>query len=546
MKINRMEGYTMSSLMKGTAILTIGLFLSKLLGLIYIFPFYAIVGQENIGLYQYAYIPYNIMLSIAIAGLPVAISKFVSKRNALGDFDAGRRLVKTGALLMIVTGILSFIIVNLLADPLAHIVIKDDEQRFTTDQVATIIRWVSYAILVVPFMSLVRGFMQGYGHFLPTSVSQLIEQIGRIVFLLVTSFIIVRVMKGDPIMAVNLSVFAAFIGAIFGLLVMYYYWKKLKPEIQGIQAQGVQGEKLPYSDMYREVFRYAVPVVFVGLANSLFQLIDMLTFNRTMVSIGLASVTDDYFTMINFLTHKIVIIPVMLATGFSMALIPTITKLFTQNDEANLRSAMDKTYQVLLFITVPAAIGISLLAKELYHVLYSESAMGAEVLAHYAPVAILFALFSVTAALLQGIDRQKWLILSLLIGLLVKVVTNVPFIKWLEADGAILATALGYAVTVIMNIIVISKTTNYKSRVVQRRILLISILTGVMALVVFGAKELLYMIAPADTKLLALLYALVCAGLGAAVYGLISFKLGLAQKLLGDKVTRIAAKLGFK
>lgn len=79
----------MSSLMKGTAILTIGLFLSKVLGLIYVFPFYSIVGEENIGLYQYSYVPYNIMLSIAISGLPIAVSKFVSKYNALGDYEAG-------------------------------------------------------------------------------------------------------------------------------------------------------------------------------------------------------------------------------------------------------------------------------------------------------------------------------------------------------------------------------------------------------------------------------------------------------------------------
>ncbi len=542
----RMDDTHMSSLMKGTAILTIGLFLSKLLGLIYIFPFYAIVGEENIGLYQYAYIPYNIILSIAIAGFPVAVSKFVSKYNALGDYDAGRRLVKTGSLVMIVTGVLGFILVNLLAEPLAHITIADDEQRYTVEQVATVIRWVSYAILIVPAMSLIRGFMQGYGHFMPTSISQLIEQIGRIIFLLGGSFIIVVVMKGDPMNAVNLSVFAAFIGAIFGIVVLYFYWKKLKPEIQLIQAQGVAGEKMQYSDMYKEVLQYAIPIVFVGLANSLFQLIDMLTFNRAMISIGLASVTDDYFTMINFLTHKIVIIPVMLATGFSMAIIPTITKFYTQGNVEAVRSAMDKTYQVLLFITVPAAVGISLLAAELYHVLYEQSEMGTSVLAHYAPVAILFALFSVTAALLQGVDRQKWLIFSLLTGLLVKVLLNVPLIKVLEADGAILATALGYVVTIAINIVVITKTIQYKSEVVLRRILLILILTAVMAVVVLLVRKGLYMIAPADTKLVALMYALVCAGVGAGVYGFISFKLGLAQKLLGERIARIAAKIGFK
>ena len=536
----------MSSLMKGTAILTVGLFLSKLLGLVYIFPFYAIVGEENIGLYNYAYIPYNIMLSIAISGLPIAVSKFVSKYNALGDFDAGRRLVKTGALLMVVTGIVSFLLMNALANPIANIVIADDEQLYSTEQIASVIRWVSYALLVVPFMSLIRGFLQGYGHFMPTSVSQLIEQIVRIIFLLGGSYIVVVLLGGKPETAMNFAVFAAFIGALGGLVVLYYYWRKLKPEIHAVQTKIDREQQLPYKSMYKEIFKYSIPIVFVGLANSLFQLVDMLTFNREMISIGLSQVTYTYFTMLNFLTHKVVIIPVMLATGFSAAIIPTITKYFTQGNIESVRTAMDKTYQVLLFITIPAAVGISILAADIYHLLYSQSDMGAHVLSHYAPVAILFALFSVTAALLQGIDFQKWIVFSLLTGILVKVVCNIPFIKIWEVDGAIIATALGYGVSIVINIWVINRVTDYKSKVVVRRIVLICMLTGVMAVVVWLTHKALYMIAPADSKLLALVYSFVCAGIGAAVYGALSYKLGLAQMLLGDKLQKITRKLGFK
>ncbi len=98
-----------SNLVKGSAILTIGLFLSKALGLLYLIPFYAIVGEESIGLYQYAYIPYNIALAIAISGAPLAISKFVSKYNALGDYATGRKMLKSGMLVMAVTGVLSFL-----------------------------------------------------------------------------------------------------------------------------------------------------------------------------------------------------------------------------------------------------------------------------------------------------------------------------------------------------------------------------------------------------------------------------------------------------
>ncbi|MCM3387419.1 polysaccharide biosynthesis protein [Ureibacillus chungkukjangi] len=536
----------MSSLMKGTAILTVGLFLSKVLGLVYVFPFYSIVGKDNVGLYQYAYIPYNIMLSVAISGLPLGVSKFVSKYNSLDDYEAGRKLFKSGILVMIITGIISFIILNLLATPIANVVIKDEEQIYTVDQIASAIRWVSYALLAVPIMSLIRGFFQGYSHYLPTSVSQLIEQIVRIVVLLGGSFVVVILLQGKPETAVKFAVFAAFVGAVGGLVVLYFYWKKLSPEFNLLRENSVSSGELSYKAIYKEIIKYSIPFVFVGMASSLFQLVDMLTFNSAMVSIGLAHVTDDYLTMLNFTTQKIVIIPVMLATGFSMALIPTITKHYTLGAFDTLRSELDKTYQILLFITIPASIGIALLAPGIYHVLYEQSEMGAEVLAHYAPLAILFALFSVTAAILQGIDYQKWIIFSLLTGVLVKLMLNTPLIKMMEVDGALLATAIGYGVTISINIAVIHKALHYRSKLVVRRIILICILTLLMSISVLVVNKLLYSVAVPTNKLLEALYLMLSVGVGMVVYGYLSFRLKLAQKLLGGRITKIANKLGFK
>ena len=181
-----------SKLLKGTAILTIGLFLSKALGLFYLIPFYAIVGEENIGLYQYGYIPYNIALSIAIGGAPLAISKFVARYNALGDYATGRKILKGSMGIMVITGISSFLVLFFLAEPLAHLVIADDEETFTIEEIASVIRWASYALLAVPMMSVVRGFLQGYNKMEPTAVSQLIEQIVRIIVVLAGAFIVVN------------------------------------------------------------------------------------------------------------------------------------------------------------------------------------------------------------------------------------------------------------------------------------------------------------------------------------------------------------------
>jgi len=537
----------MSSLMKGTAILTIGMFLSKVLGLIYVFPFYAIVGEKNVILYQYAYIPYTIMLSIAISGAPVAVSKFVSKYNAMGDYESGRRLLKSGLLTMLVTGFLTFLLLNLLAIPIAEIVIRSEKQVFSVEQVASVIRWVSYALIVVPFMSLWRGFFQGYGIMEPTAYSQLVEQIVRIVFLLAASFIVMIILKGKAETAIALSVFAAFIGAIGGIAVLFHFWKKYRPQMNELRRKSQKKSNIKLTEIYVEVIRYSIPMIFVGIANPLFQLVDMLTFNNAMKHIGMSEVSDLYLSMLNFTTHKVVIIPVMLATSLSLALVPTITKYFNRNEFDLLQNAMDKSYQILFFITLPAAIGISLLSHEIYFLLYSESEMGAKVLAHYAPVAVLFALFQVTAALLQGIDYQKWIVFSLLTGILVKLMLNTPLIEAMQVDGAILSTAIGYTISIAINLIVLKKVLNYNSKVVVRRTMLIVILTAVMAVcVMLAQKVIIWLAGPVDSKISSLFVALICVAIGVYVYAFISFRTGLAQKLLGERITRIAGKFRLK
>ena len=104
-----------SKLLRGTFILTLGTIISKLLGLFYVIPFVAIVGTEGTGLYQYAYVPYTIFLSFATAGVPLAVSKFVAKYNAMEEYAVGRRLFKSGLVVMLTTGIIAFLILFIFA-----------------------------------------------------------------------------------------------------------------------------------------------------------------------------------------------------------------------------------------------------------------------------------------------------------------------------------------------------------------------------------------------------------------------------------------------
>ena len=535
-----------SKLLRGTFILTLGTIISKVLGLFYVIPFNAIVGEEGTALYQYSYVPYTIFISVATAGIPLAISKFISKYNALEEYAVGRKLFKSGLIVMLITGIVSFLIFYFSAPFLADMYIRDEEQRINREDVITVMRALSFALIIVPFMSLIRGFFQGHQSMGPSAVSQVVEQIVRIAFLLAGAFTVLFIFNGKISTAVSLSTFAAFIGAIGSLGVLFWYWYKRKPYLDELLLKDKGTAEISLRDMYKEILLYAAPFVFVGIANPLFQFIDQITFNRAMVEMGLAKEADFALNTLNFYSHKLVIIPVSLATAFSLTLVPSITKSYVEQDWHGMHRMLNQTFQVLLFITIPAVAGMSLLAEPIYTVFYHSDPLGSGVLQAYAPVAILFALYSVTAAIMQGINEQRFTILSLLVGLLIKLSLNIPLIKMMETQGAVVATALGYGAAIIINLAVIKVYARYPYKVVWRRTLLITIFTLLMLIGAGAAYKIFTLFLSPESAWQSLIIIAVCALTGVLIYGYLGLRSKLVNILFGDKVDKLKQKLHLK
>src|SRR5690242_8934233 len=178
---------------RGTFFLTASTLISKILGFIYIIPFTALVGNSGYALYKYAYGPYTLMLSISTMGLPLAVSKFVSKYNGMGNYRAGQDLLKFGLYLMIFTGMLSSIILYSLAPFLAEMVIsKHDSTGNKLEDVIYVIRLVSFALLIVPPMSILRGYFQGNQSMGPSALSTILEQVVRVIFIVLGAYIVIK------------------------------------------------------------------------------------------------------------------------------------------------------------------------------------------------------------------------------------------------------------------------------------------------------------------------------------------------------------------
>ncbi len=526
-----------SKLLRGTFVLTLATYISRVLGMIYVFPFVYLVGDIGSALYSYGYAQYTIFLFISTAGIPAAVSKFVSKYNSLGDYHTGMRMYRSGLIVMGLTGLIGFIILNLIAPILAPIVLGGEDATNTVEDVTYVIRMVSFALLVVPIMSIQRGFFQGHQSMGPTAVSQVVEQIVRILFVLSATFIVMRVMDGERVFAVGLATFGAFIGALGGLAVLLWYWFKRRPYLNEMLTKSRPQTEMTTKEMFKELFSYAGPFVLVGLSIPLYQYVDQLTFNRTMIGNGVdKDVSEGLFSYVTFMVPKLVMIPVSLATAFSLTLVPTITNSFTSRDFKLLNSQIDKTFQICVLLVLPAVVGLSVLAYPTFNALFEMSEAGGRILRWYAPVAILFSFYSISAAILQGINKQKFAVVSLFMGLILKISFNSPFITWFGEIGSVLSTALGYTVAIAYCFWMISRHAGYRYSLFARRTLLMAIFATMMALVILLIEWLLsYVVGYENGRMQSILVLLAGVAVGAVSYLYLAYRSRLLEALLGNR-----------
>lgn len=529
-----------NNIVRGTMLLTGATFLSKFLGMIYVIPFNELVGETGGTLFNFAYTPYNILLSISTVGVPLAVSKFVAKYNSLRDYETGLRMFKAGITLMMVTGFLAFLALFFGAEFLAgQMITGTTSKEISIEDVTMVLRMVSFALIIIPAMSIVRGFFQGYQSMGPTAASQVIEQIIRIVFLLGSAFIVIVIYKGTIATAVGFATFAAFIGGLASCIVLWLYWKRRKGDILRRIDQQKLTHDIPLNEMFIEIFSYAGPFILVGLATPLYQLVDQFTFERAMVAIGEAVTWTVPYAAINFYGHKLVIIPVTIATGLSLAILPALTKSFTEKNRSLMLNQINQAIQIILVLVIPAVAGLMMLSDVAYGSLYGMKniEVTGPLLAWYAPVALLFALFTVSSSILQGINQQKFAVVSLSAGLLMKILLNIQLIHTFGAKGAIFGTALAVGIAAMLNLWRIKKSIQFPVKQIFKRFLLIFIFTIVMCLTILLVKYLFGLLLPYDeSRMASTIVLLFGVSIGGGIYLWLGYQSGLLEQVLGNRV----------
>lgn len=464
-----------NSFIEGAIIATLGIIVVKVIGLLYVIPFNAIIGEQGGALYGYAYNIYNLFLAMSSAGFPFAISKLTSEYLAIGDNEAVKDTYKIATNIISIVSILIFVILFIFAPQIGKLILGSSTGGNTYSDIAFVIRMVSFAMLVVPFLSVTKGFLQGHKYIGPTSVSQVIEQIVRVVVILVGSYLALKVFNADLKIAVGIAVS----GAFFGGLASYIYLKiKLKKSNLILKESHQNEKKVTSKEISKKIIQYSVPFIIISLIYNLYNTVDMILVSRTMTDILKmpSNVVESVVSVFTTWGVKLNNILLAITTGLTTSLIPNIVSSFTKGNIKDVNNKFNKAIQCVLFIIVPLTLFLSLLVKPVWTVFYGNSVYGPIVYKAFVFSALFGGLYSIVVNTLQGLNKYKLVITTVLIGLLINTVLDVPmmllvnYLGYEASYGAIFAAIIGYSTSIMLSLTILHRKYGFSFKDTVKRI----------------------------------------------------------------------------
>ena len=528
-----------NNFVQGAFIATLGVVITKILGILYVIPFYDIIGEKGGALYGYAYSIYLVFMAISSAGIPLAISKIISEYQTLGYYDAKQRAFKIGKQISITLGLICFIILFIFAPQISTAILGDLKGGNTIEDVTFVIRVISTAITVVPVLSVYRGYFEGHKFITPTAISQVVEQIVRVTIIVVGSFLTLKVFNLSLTTAVGVAVFAATVGSFvsYFYLIEKRFTNKKKFDEKELK---VKEPKITNKEILRKIMIYAFPLIMIDIFKSLYSVVDTVTVVKTLGPIYGTETAESIMSILSTWAAKFNMIILSISTGLIVSLTPNLTAASVVGNTKDIHKKINQSLQMLVFLILPMTVGLSFLAEPVYTVFYGQSTYGPSILAFFVFVAFITALFTTAITITQVLKYYKAVFISLFSGIVLKTLLNVSLINQLynlglpAYYGSILASILGYGLSFIICLVVLNKKcgVNYERTLKQS----INALCGTVIMVIVLLLVKLVVPISVSQRFLNILIIAVYTIIGAAVYLFYMYKTKSLEEVFGDKL----------
>ena len=522
------NNHQQAQMLRGTAWLTASNFISRLLGAIYIIPWYIWMGTYAAtanGLFTMGYNIYAWFLLISTAGIPVAVAKQVAKYNTMNEEEHSFALIRSFLGFMTVLGLAFALILYLFAPWLADLsgVGKD---------LIPIMQSLAWAVLIFPSMSVIRGFFQGMNNLKPYAMSQIAEQVIRVIWMLLATFIIMKLGSKDYLSAVTQSTFAAFVGMVasFAVLIYFLYKERL------LQKVFETRDKIDSKGLLVDTIKEAIPFIITGSAIQLFQILDQMTFINSMKWFTNYS-NEDLVVMFSYFSanpNKITMILISVGVSIGSVGLPLLTENYVKGDlPAASRLVQDSITMLFLFL-IPATVGVVMVGEPLYTVFYGKPdglAMGLFVFAVLQST--ILGLYMVLSPMLQAMFRNRKAVLYFVYGSLAKIVLQLPSIAIFHSYGPLISTTIGLIIPIVLMYREICQITGARRNIILKRTILVTILTLVMFILVGFLQWIFGLVFHPTGRFWSFIYVALIGTIGGGLYGIMSLYTRLLDKVIG-------------
>ena len=538
--MNKKKRLTKNTFIQGAFISTLGIVISKILGIIYVIPFHAIVKEQGGALYGYAYTIYSLFLAISTAGIPLAISKIISEYQTLGYYNAKQKAFIIGKRLSVILGLIAFILLFIFAPQVARIVLGDLKGGNTIEQVTFVIRVIDTAILVVPILSIYRGYLEGHKFLTPSSISNVVEQVIRVTLIIFGSYLSMKVFHLSLETTVGIAVFGASLGALISYFYLVDVVRKNKKQLHE-KTLSVKEPKITSKMIIKKIFTYALPFIMIDIFKSMYDFIDMSTVVRTIGSMSAYTTRDaeSIMSIISTWGSKFNMIIASVSTGIIVSLIPSLTSSFVVGNKKDVNHKVNQAFQVLILFILPMTVGLSLLAKPVWMVFYGPSKFGPSVFSYFIYVSLFMSVYTTAVTIIQVLKDYKTVFISLFTGALIKLLLNTTLMVSCNKMGLppyygnISATIIGYFVSLLICLYVLHKKFEINYEKTIREVINVLFSTLVMALVIL----LLRLVIPTYSLSRMMNIPIICCYtvVGAFVYFILVSKTNTLKHIFGEE-----------
>lgn len=433
------------NLIKGTLILGVAGIIAKFLGIFFRIPLIYMIGEEGIGLYQLTYPLYTFLLAIS-AGIPVALSKMISERIALRKTKEAKKIFKIAFIIMGVFGGTASLCLILFSNVIIGTFRWNKEAYYS-------LIGISLAPFFTCILSVCKGYFQGLQFMTAPAVSQVLEQITRVVFGVSLAYILLP-------MGIAASAGGASFGAVAGSMVGLIWMRSCFSKNRIIHQQ--DEKTLTSGEIFIEILKIAIPISLGQAIGSIMSLIDSMMIPGLLKMSGFSEkVATELYGQLTGKAFVLISVPLTLSMALAQSTVPAISESYAVKDGRRISEKIKTSYRLAMILALPCCAGLYALARPILSLIFQGMDGGWELLQILSIASIFIILAQTSTSVLNGIGRTIMPVLAMIAGATVKIIISSIFVPLPELNirAAAYGTVISYAIVAIIDIIFVLKYT---------------------------------------------------------------------------------------